>query len=253
MTSRSRSRTWSIWLVLIVATTSLIYALVVRPTAESGLQATKTGVVLDAETRRPLAGVTVVARWLEETSQPALLGRGAKVAGQCLFRVVVRTDNLGHYVIPSTSANFKLAGNLLPDRSKKYFWDLYTYSAGYGVAGREPGLADASDSPAQETQTLRPILLATDHAPAAQRLSALADTLSRFTCEPYSADLAPVAQQVIAEAYAAACLPEPNEAATLLARLVRPARNSGSSQGAAQPCALFRQASATNTGLLQTE
>lgn len=242
MTSRSRSRTWSMWLVLIVATTSLTYAVVIRPTAESGLQAMKTGVVLDAETRQPLAGVTVVARWLEETSQPALLGRGAKVAGQCLFRVVVRTDNQGRYVIPSTSANFKLTGNLLPDRSKKTFWDLYTYSTGYGVAGREPASADVGDLPAQETQTLRPILLATDHAPAAQRVSALADILSRFTCEPYSADPAPVAQQVIAEAYAAACLPEPNEAARLLARLRNGATASSKTEDTEQPCMQFRQA-----------
>jgi hypothetical protein len=229
-------------LVLIAAISSLAYAVVVRPAAESGLQAAKTGVVLDAETRQPLAGVTVVARWLEETSQPELLGYGGKIAGQCLFRVVVRTDNQGRYVIPAT--NFKLTGNLLPDRSKKTFWDLYTYSTGYGVASREPGLADAGDSPVQETQTLQPILLAADHAPAAQRVSALVDTLSRFTCEPYSVDPVPVAQQVVAEAYAAACLPEPNEAARLLVRLRHDAVASASvsTEDAEQPCMQLRQA-----------
>jgi hypothetical protein len=227
---------------------TLIYAANGGTTVEPGLQAAKSGVVLDADTRQPLAGVYVVARWLEQTTQPALLGQGGKVDGQCLFRVVVRTDSQGHYAIPATSGNFQSAYNLLPDRSKRYFWDLYTYSAGFGVAGRidvhprVTAAAGAGDSSAHETQTLEPILLATDHAPAGQRVAALADTLSRFTCEPYASEPLPIAQQVYAEGYATACLPEPNDAARALARLRNGGAMTPASADPEPPCLQFRQA-----------
>lgn len=238
----------ALWLIAIAAGATLIYAAGSATSVEAGLQAAKSGVVLDADSRQPLAGVYVVARWLEQTTQPALLGQSGKVDGQCLFRVVVRTDGQGRYTIPATSGNFRTANNLLPDRSKKYFWDLYTYAAGFGGAGRvgaHPRLtaaAGAGDSSVQETQTLEPILLATDHAAATQRVAALADTLSRFTCEPYSSEPLPIAQQVYAEAYATACLPEPNDAARALAQLRNSTMTAAPAQGAEPPCMQFRQA-----------
>ena len=59
----------------------------------------------------------------------------------------------------------------------------------------------------------------------------LADSLLRFSCEPYAKELGPVAEQIYAEA---ACLPEPNSAASSLARL------HGDGRGI-KPCESFRQ------------
>ena len=240
MAARFNFQRWSLLLTLIASLSTLVYCVSVGTTVESGLQAAKTGVVLDAQTGQPLTEVYVVARWLEQSTRPALLGRGGTVEGQCLYRVVVRTDSQGKYLIPETRTKFKVASNPL-DRSKRYFWDLYTYSSGYDGAadGRaQPAIRSLS---ADKTQTLQPIMLAAEHAAAGQRVSALADTLSRFTCEPYSTDPLPIAQQVYAEAYATACLPEPNAAASALARLRR-GMTPVSTADAAEPCLQFRQA-----------
>jgi hypothetical protein len=240
MATRSKSRRWSLWLTLIASLGALVYLVGASTVIEAGMQDAKAGVVLDAQSRQPLAGVYVVVRWLEQTTQPMLLG--GKMEGRCLYRVVVRTDSQGIYLIPETRTSFTATGNLLPDRSKKYFWDLYTYSSGYGVVGDERPKSANHGSSAEEAQTLKPILLAVDHSSADQRVSVLADTLSRFTCEPYSSNPLPIAQQVYAEAYATACLPERNAAAEGLARL-RSGAAPASDQEAEQSCMQFRQAS----------
>jgi hypothetical protein len=240
MATRFRFLRWSLSLTLLASLGTLAYLVSASTIVDAGLQAAKAGVVLDAQTRQPLAGVYVVARWLEQTTEPELLGHGGKMQGQCLYRVVVRTDSQGKYLIPATGARFKASGSLLPDRGKRYFWDLYTYSSGYDVvaAGRPTGIRDGSS--VEETQTLETIRLAANHTSAEQRMSALADTLARFTCEPYSTDPLPIAQEVYAEAYATACLLERNAAAGALARLRTAA---APDQDAEQSCVQFRQAS----------
>jgi hypothetical protein len=157
MATRFRFLRWSLSLTLLASLGTLAYLVSASTIVDAGLQAAKAGVVLDAQTRQPLAGVYVVARWLEQTTEPELLGHGGKMQGQCLYRVVVRTDSQGKYLIPATGARFKASGSLLPDRGKRYFWDLYTYSSGYDVvaAGRPTGIRDGSS--VEETQTLETI------------------------------------------------------------------------------------------------
>jgi len=88
-----------------LALLGLLFAAIVAMTSTSGtqvepaLQAAKSGVVLDAATGKPVEGVYVAVRWLEQTSQLPL--RGSKVRGQCVNRMVVRTDATGHYTIPA--------------------------------------------------------------------------------------------------------------------------------------------------------
>src|SRR6185312_15474465 len=53
------------------------------------LQAARSGLVLDARTRKPLADAYVVTRWLQQDTPAWGLG---EVHGQCLHRVIVRTD-----------------------------------------------------------------------------------------------------------------------------------------------------------------
>ena len=80
------------------------------------------------------------------------------------------------------------------------------------------------------------MLLVPARAQPEQRMSELADALKRFGCEPFAKELGPVAEQIYAEAYTAACLPEPNSAAGSLARL------HGDGRGT-KPCESFRQVS----------
>jgi hypothetical protein len=185
---------------------------------EPGTQVAKTGVVLD-ESGKPLQGVYVGARWLEQTREPALLG--GKVEGQCLYRVVVRTDAAGHYSIPAPVAGVGADSGWLRGTSKKYFWDLYTYAAGYAVKAdvAHPAIASSAD----DSAVLAPIYLASDHAAADQHLAALSDTLTHFTCRPFAKDAGAVEEQIVAEAAAAACLT--------------------GSKSAEPSCAMFRQAS----------
>lgn len=206
-----------------------------KPAVEPGLQVAKTGFVLDAQTHQPLAGAYVVVRWLEQSTSSA----PESVEGQCLFRAVVRADEKGQYAIPAPG--FTIA----PERSaaaRKYFWDAYAYAPGLAAAGAVIAHPKAVPSATPASQTLEPILLASDHAAPEQRVVALARTLSRFACAPYAKNPGAVAEQVYAEAYAAACLPEPNGAARMLARLHDDAFGMRL-ESAPQPCSQLRQAS----------
>jgi hypothetical protein len=241
MTYRFASRKSVFWLVPIVALSLLGYAVGNKPKVEAGLRAAKTGVVLDAQTRQPLPGVYVAARWLEQSSDNSLAG-SSSVAGQCLYRTVVRTDEHGHYEIPAT--NFPIA----PDRAsaeRKYFWDESAYAPGYVMSDQKTLHPDIGSSTMPATQELAPILLAADHAAPEQRIAALQDTLARFTCQAYSAEPVPVAAQVYAEAYSAACLPEPTAAARVLARLRDDATHRASAEMVREPCTQFKQASSS--------
>jgi hypothetical protein len=241
MTYRFASRKSVFRLVPIVALSLLGYAVGNKPRVEAGLRAAKTGVVLDAQTRQPLAGVYVVARWLEQSSENSLAG-SANVAGQCLYRTVVRTDEHGRYEIPAS--DFPIA----PDRAlveRKYFWDASAYTPGYVVSDPKTLHPRVGSSPIPATQVLAPILLAADHAAPEQRITALQDTLARFTCQAYSAEPVPVAEQVYAEAYSAACLPEPTAAARALASLRDDAAHRVAGEMVWEPCTQFKQASST--------
>ena len=197
------------------------------PVVEPGLQVAKSGIVLDAQTGQPLVGAYVVVRWLEQ-SRAAASGR---VTGQCLKRIIVRTDDDGHYAIPATEVALT-ANRVFGQRD--FFWDSSAYTPGYtGTIRAQHPRARASSAPA--VQDLEPMLLTADHARPEQRVIELADSLSRFRCEPFANELGPVAEQIYAEAYAAACLPEPNGAAGSLARLRSDWRG-------AKPCESFRQA-----------
>jgi hypothetical protein len=79
------------------------------------------------------------------------------------------------------------------------------------------------------------MLLAAEHVQPEQRVSELADSLQHFSCEPFAKELGPVAEQIYAEAYTAACLPESNSAADSLARL-------HGNRHSTNPCEIFRQA-----------
>ena len=240
MTYRFASRKTALLLLPIVAL-SLCYAVGNKPVVEAGLRAAKTGVVLDAQTRQPLAGVYVVARWLEQSTENSPAGSG-ELMGQCLYRTVVRTDEHGRYEIPAS--NFPIAA----DRAlveRKYFWDASAYTPGYVVSSPKTLHPRAGGSPIPATQALEPILLAADHAAPEQRITALQDTLARFTCQAYSAEPVPVAEQVYAEAYSAACLPEPNDAARALARLRDDATHRVPGEMVREPCTQFKQASST--------
>jgi len=93
----------------------------------------------------------------------------------------------------------------------------------------------ALGSPVPAVQELEPMLLAPDHAQPQQRVNELVDSLQRFSCEPFADEVGPVAERIYAEAYSVACLPEPNSAASSLARL-RGARL------VTKSCVSFRQA-----------
>jgi hypothetical protein len=207
---------------------ALIYVLAVSTKRELGLQAPKTGIVLDAETGQPLAGVYVVARWHEFIDNPLLIGDGRWWDGGCVYQTIVRTDSQGIYRIPATYGKFNVEGNLRIDRSKKYFWDLYAYSKGYGMPNVEypSGIGPLSYSDNHPTvgligilpveQGVQPILLEKNTTPPAQRLWDIGYTSWRFACKAASEDHAQsdsIAEQFYAEAYAAACIPQPNNAA----------------------------------------
>jgi len=217
-----------LWLLPIAALSGLSLAAVTRPKplVEPGLQVAKNGDVLEEQTRQPIAGAYVVVRWLEESRA------GDKVEGQCLSRTVVRTDEHGHYVIPAP--HFSLASEHAETR---YFWDAHAYAPGYADAQARAAHPHPVGSPTPGSQALEPIGLASDHAAPEQRVGMLADMLSRFSCDPFAKrEPNPIAERIYAEGYAAACLPEPNGAAKLLARLRGERRGD-------QSCEQFRQAS----------
>jgi hypothetical protein len=209
-----------------LALLGLLFAAIVAIARTSGtqvepaLQAAKSGVVLDAATGKPVEGVYVAVRWLEQTSQLPLLG--GKLRGQCVNRVVVRTDAEGRYRIPA--ARLAAATNLQAGVRTEYFWDLYTYAPGYD--GRSQTLAHprAVSNLAGDQAVVEPVLLGAGHAAPQQRLATLADTLAQFTCHPFAHDAGAIEQSIAAEAAAAACLPGTDDA-----------------QGS---CATFRHASA---------
>jgi len=181
------------------------------PMVEAGLQAAKSGVVLDAQTRRPLADAYVVVRWLEQSRT----ANSEAIAGQCLKRVIVRTDENGHYAIPATAVALATGRSFA---KRAYFWDAFAYTPGYAATNTasHPRML-ASVIPA--IQDLEPMLLAPEHAQPERRVQQLVDSLQRFSCEPFANEFGPVAEQIYAEAHAVACLPEPNSAAGLLTRL----------------------------------
>jgi len=197
------------------------------PLIEAGLQTAKSGVVLDAQTRQPLADAYVVVRWLEQSRTPT----SGAITGQCLKRVIVRTDDNGHYVIPATLLELAAKRTFA---TRTYFWDAYAYTPGYAamVSANHPR---ALGSPVPAVQELEPMLLTADRAQPQQRVNELMDSLQRFSCEPFADELGPVAERIYAEAYSVACLPDPNSAASSLARL-RGARLGTKS------CESFRQA-----------
>lgn len=209
-----------------------------RPIVEPGMQAAKTGLVLDAQTRQPIAGAYVVARWLQQSREMSFQSPEGMVEGQCMFRIVARTDALGRYEIPSSAGRFNI-DSPRSSAERKYYWDAYAYAPGYGAADSKAAHPRLGSSSMPANQELEPILLsAAEHAAPDQRIAALIDTAVRFTCAAYSPAQIPAAEQVYAEAYAAACLPEPNDAARSLPRLRNPAKPAQD----AQPCSHFPQA-----------
>lgn len=216
--------TRALWFVPLAAVTAIAATWYGGTDIEPGLQSAKTGVVLDAATGKPLQGIYVGARFLQQTSEPSLLG--GKQYGQCVYRVVVQTDAQGRYTIPATSAEFGIAHGFVPGERKRYNWDLYTYAAGYQLGGLSTPVAHprtVDEATASTASTLEPILLSAEHDSAQQRLSTLADTVAHFTCHPFAHDAGPIEQSVAAEAAAAACLP--------------------GAENAAPSCTMFRQAS----------
>ena len=219
-----------LWLLPIVALSGLSLAAVTRakPMVEPGLQVAKNGIVLDAQTQQPVPGAYVVVRWLKQAQA------GGKIEGQCLSRAVVRTDEHGRYAIAAT--------NIAIDSEHaeaRYFWDAYAYAPGYAESPVRAVHPRALGSATPASQQLEPIALAVDRAAPEQRIGTLADTLSRFSCEPFAKkERNPVAEQIYAEAYAAACLPEPNSAASSLSRLRE-------DRSVSKPCERFGQVSTT--------
>jgi hypothetical protein len=228
MTYRFALRRIALWLVPIMALSAVGFAAGHKPDVEPGLQVAKTGIVIDAQTRRPLAGVFVVARWLEQSHDAAQIG------GQCLFRTVARTDDEGRYTIPAAAVTIPSDRTLA---ERKYYWDVSAYLPGYSAVDQGMAHPRIGNSPVPATQALEPVMLAGDYAAPEKRVAALIDTLDRFTCSGYSNAPVPIAQQLYTEAYAAACLPEPNDAARLLAHL------RSDLHAAHEPCAELRQAS----------
>lgn len=201
-----------------------------KPLVETGLQAAKSGAVLDAQTRKPVPGAYVVVRWLEQSAD-RLTGN---LQGQCLYRSIVRTDDQGRYSI--AAAHFAVAEQSA-FATHRYFWDTHAYAPGYEdvEVGRTAHPAVATSSVLPALQELEPTLLTADRSAPEQRVRALADSLSRFSCEPYAKELGSVAEQIYAEAYTAACLHEPNSAANLL-------RHLRATTPSLQPCEQFRAA-----------
>jgi len=190
------------------------------------------GVVLDARTRQPLEGVYVVTRWLEQSAP--LWGVG-EVRRQCLARAVTRTDSQGRYqqAVPSGAS----AQEWLPWRRRAYSVDTYAYAPGFAHADVEQAPRDADGNGGE-------MVLSADALTPERRVAALRETLQRFTCEPASSDPLPIAEQAYGEAYAAACLPEPNAAAAALPALQRMIAPAGASAAVGEaPCASRRQAS----------
>jgi hypothetical protein len=219
-----------LWLMPVIALSGLSLAAIpsAKPRVEPGLQVAKNGVVLDAQTGRPVEGAYVAVRWLEQSQI------GGHVTGQCLSRAVVRTDEQGRYAIPAS--NLAVAPNHADTR---YFWDVYAYASGYADTPTRLAHPRVRGSATRASQALEPIMLAVDHSAPTQRIDTLVDTLSRFSCDAVAKpESSPVADQIYAEGYAAACLPEPNNAADALANL------RGGKPGD-KPCEQFRQAGNT--------
>jgi len=210
--------TRALWCVPLVAIAAAAAAWFGGTDVETGLQSAKTGVVLDAQSGKPLPGIYVGARFLQQTTQAPLLG--GRQQGQCVYRVIVQTDAQGRYTIPATATQFTIARDFVPGEHTSYRWDLHAYAAGYqagAATAAHPRMLDDA------TATLEPVLMSAEHGSAAQRLATLADTVAHFTCHPFAHDAGPVDASLAAEAAAAACLP--------------------GAESAAPSCAMFRQAS----------
>ena len=185
------------------------------------LQAAHSGVVRDAHSGQPLAGAYVVARWLEQDESIA-----GVLSGRCLYRVVTRTDADGRFAIPGTQPQFATPRSWMPGERRAYVRELHAYA---------PGLLETS---ASESGTL---LLSGESISVRRHAQALRDTLAHFECTARFPGPPPIAEPLLAEAYAAACLPESNEAPELrqlFADLHDPSRGTD-----AVSCAQARQAS----------
>ena len=194
----------ALWFVPLAALAAVAAAWLGGTDVEQGLTAAKTGVVLDAATGRPLQGIYVGARVLQQTSEATLLG--GRQYGQCVYRVVVQTDAAGRYTIPASGAEFGIRHGFVPGERNSYHWDLYTYAAGYRAGGTplpHPRTLDAATASAPAT--LEPILLDAGVDGAQQPPAALADTLAHFTCRPFAHDAGPI--EPLLAAQAAACQP----------------------------------------------
>jgi len=215
--------------LVVLAALAATYALAVGTTVESGLQAQKSGIVLDAETNKPLAGVSVVVRWHEEITDPFLIGHGNSVGGGCVNRIIVQTDADGRYSIPSSSRDFAVEHNFRLNRSVKYYWDFYAYKDGYGPPGQQipsgvgpiyEGHPRAASDVWGSQQTVSPVLLGRPEASPELRMSELLAVYYRFMCKPeHPFPPPPVAGHLYEEAYATACTPGPNSAALKLDEL----------------------------------
>lgn len=212
-----RSMGWVAAVVVLGA--CMTYAWAVSPTIEPGLQDAKTGKVLDAATRLPIAGAYVVVRWQKRVSNPFLVGHGGGYpdGGGCVHREVVRTDENGVFHVPSTHTAIRPDFNLRPNRGISYHWDLSVYAPGYG-----PPLKEMSDGtglgpffyPSYELagrdllkgeQKLAPMMLAQDSRVFRGRAATLSKLASDVDCSPSSSDPLPFIPSLFREALAATC------------------------------------------------
>jgi hypothetical protein len=202
----------------------ITYALAVGTAVESGLQAPKTGTILDVESHKPLEGAYVVVRWRQEVTDPFLIGHGNIVGGGCVHRNIVQTDGDGHYSIPSSRSAFAVEHNFKPNRSVKYYWDLYAYLPKKGTlevdapSGPQPMFGEHPGGSSNGAgQTLQPALLARPEGAPELRMDELLAVYSHFICKPDQPfPPAPVAEKLYEEAFGVACTPTPNRGALRL-------------------------------------
>lgn len=200
-------------------------------TVEPTFTSARSGIVIDADTQKPLNGAHIVARWWHTSvNRFPPIGHGT-VGGfaNCLHREVTTTDASGRYTLPTVDGVFAVDRKVELSHKDEYHWQLDAYLVGYySPTAMGPDRAQhpaVSGRVARSTVDVAPLLLTKDNRPREERIAYLAGWGLDFSCKWTTTDPVPFVAELYREAFQLACDSGPPMGALKVVALRQEARS----------------------------
>lgn len=227
--TKRRAAILAVAIVLVLAAGLSVSAL--STTVEPALTSARSGIVIDAETQEPLAGVQVVARWWHTSvNRFPPIGHGSTGGfANCLHREVAKTDNSGRYTLPAVVGAVPVESKVDLSHKDSYSWQLNAYRVGYYSPtdmGSEhvshPPVSRSSDGTTVNVESLR---LKKDNRPREERIAYLSGWGLDFSCQWVTTEPVPFVAEMYDEAFHLACMSGAPTGALTVAKLRKDARS----------------------------